>query len=301
MGSGKVLMNRALASKTGSDSLEDKVANLATSVAPVTGVIYGYLRQNHLQSGLAGCLALSDAYFGDQSEERHGIAYRCFERLANANATSPLVYSELASLNIQAKSEHYGYPANASEDEAMKFARRAVRAGPSSPYAHRAMGFIYVRKGDRGESIRWMRKAYELNTFDLSMTASYGYALVFAGEYATGAAVLQRAVDASSAHPTWWDYYLFLARFMLDDMDGASRATDALLASNKSHYLAARLIIAHSQGDEKRADAIASELAGSFPKFAADPGTVLRKANYPTDLTVKFVDALKVAGIGGSS
>ena len=70
-----------------------------------------------------------------------------------------------------------------------------------------------------------MRKAYELNTYDLSMAASYGYALVFSGDYREGASILQRAVDASSAHPTWWDYGLFLAEFMLDDMDKASRAS----------------------------------------------------------------------------
>jgi Tfp pilus assembly protein PilF len=302
LGSGRILINRALsASDTGSETLQDKVANLATSIAPIPGVIHSYLRQNGLQSGLGRCLSLSEAYFLDQTKERHGAAYRCFERFAAAHARSPLVYSELASLTIQARTEHYDYPADASEETAMRLARKAVQLGPTSPYAHRAMGFIYAHKGDHGGSIRWMRKAYELNTFDLTVTASYGYALVFSGKYADGAAVLQRAVNASSAHPAWWDYNLFLARFMLDDMDGASRATDALLLSNKSHYLAARLVIAHEQGDEQEAEALASEITDAYPKFAADPGRMLRKANYPSDLTMKFVDALKVAGIGGSS
>ena len=112
-----------------------------------------------------------------------------------------------------------------------------------------------------------MRKAYELNTYDLSMAASYGYALVFSGDYREGASILQRAVDASSAHPTWWDYGLFLAEFMLDDMDKASRATDALLMPKKSHYLAARLIVAQSRGDHQSAGALAAELVGTYPQF----------------------------------
>jgi hypothetical protein len=133
------------------------------------------------------------------------------------------------------------------------------------------------------------------------MAASYGYALVFAGDYREGAAILQRAVDASSAHPTWWDYGLFLAEFMLDDMDKASRAADALLMPKKSHYLAARLVVAQVRGDHQRTGALAAELVGAYPKFAADPCAVFENANYPPDLARKFTDALKLAGIGSAS
>ena len=202
---------------------------------------------------------------------RHLAAYQCLEKLVGGDAKSPLVYSELAALHIEAETDHYPYPANPSDEQAMALARRAVQIGPTSPYAHRAVGFVYSQMDNRPESIRWMRKAYELNTYDLSMAASYGYALVFAGDYREGASILQRAVDASSAHPTWWDYGLFLAEFMLDDMDKASRAADALLMPKKSHYLAARLIVAQSRGDRERAGALAAELGGTYPKFAADP------------------------------
>ena len=45
----------------------------------------------------------------------------------------------------------------------MSLARRAVQMGPTSPYAHRAYGYLNSRLGNSEESIRWMRKAYELN------------------------------------------------------------------------------------------------------------------------------------------
>ena len=57
-----------------------------------------------------------------------------------------------------------------------------------------------------------MRKAYELNPYDLSMAAAYGYGLIFSGNYKNGTPILQHAVEASSAHPTWWDYGLFLGK-----------------------------------------------------------------------------------------
>jgi len=301
-GSGMVLLSRVLpASSVGPDNAADTVADVASGVAPVSGLIYGYLEQGGLQSALTKCLSLNDAYYMEQGPARHLAAYQCLERLVGNDAKSPLVYSELSALHIEAKTDHYPYPANPSDEQAMALARRAVQIGPTSPYAHRAVGFVYARMSNRPESIRWMRKAYELNTYDLSMAASYGYALVFAGDYREGASILQRAIDASSAHPTWWDYGLFLAEFMLDDMDKASRAADALIMPKKSHYLAARLVVAQARGDRDRVGALAAELASTFPRFAADPRATLEKANYPEDLLTKLTDALKLAGIGEAS
>ena len=85
-----------------------------------------------------------------------------------------------------------------------------------------------------------MRKAYELNTYDLSMAAAYGYALIFSGNYATARRSCARAVEASSAHPSWWDYGLFLGQFMLGDMQAAARAGEPLATIKRSHYIAAR-------------------------------------------------------------
>ena len=200
---------------------------------------------------------------------------------------------------VEARTDHYPYPANPSDEQAMALARRAVQLDPTSPYAHRAVGFVYSRMGNRAESIRWMRKAYELNTYDLSMAASYGYALVFSGDYREGASILQRAVDASSAHPTWWDYGLFLAEFMLDDMDKASRATDALLMSKKSHYLAARLIVAQSQGDHAARRCACRRVGQHLSAVSLQiRARRSRAAAIPRRLTRKLADALKQAGIG---
>jgi predicted Zn-dependent protease len=152
--------------------------------------------------------------------------------------------------------------------------------------------------GNKSEAIGWMRKAYELNPFDLSGAASYGYALVFSGNYQEGAVVLQRAVDTSTVHPCWWDYSLFLARFMTGEIDKASQAADALSIQKKWQYVAAQLVAAHAQGDEERAGELVAQLVSSYPKFAANPEAAFQDDNYPPELALKFVDALRAAGIG---
>lgn len=303
VGSGRVLMSRNLTLEdTDPAEVEDKVAGMLSSTVPASGIIYGYIDQLGLEKGLVACLLLNDAYYLDQNAGTHEAAYRCLETMADAGAKSPLVYSELAVLHLEAVTDGYAYPPGASAETALTLAHRALQIAATSPYAHRAYGYINSRIGNSAESIRWMRKAYELNTYDLSMAAAYGYGLIFAGDYIAGTPIIQRAVEESSAHPTWWDYGLFLGAFMVGDRDMAARATQALTPTEmKSHYLAARVLAARFAGDDALARALVDELTARFPKFAADPRKVFAERRYPADLTDRLVEALRDAGLGSAT
>ena len=299
----RVLLSRNLATtETAPGKVEDRIAGMLSSTVLASGTIYGYIEQAGLQTGLTRCMLLDEAYYQDQNAKSHEEAYRCLDALAEQDAKSPLVYAELASLQLEAVTDGYAYPPGASIDKATAFAHKAVLKGATSAAAHRAYGYLNSRLGNSEESIRWMRKAYELNTYDLSMAAAYGYGLIFAGRYGQGTPIMTRAVEASSAHPTWWDFGLFLGAFMEGDTERAARAASALMTTAaKSHYLAARLIAAKATGDEKGRQAALSELAANFPKFAANPRKAFVERNYPPDLTDRLVAALRDAGLGGGS
>lgn len=300
--SGKMLLSRTIdLDPSGGPPIADRIADLLSTTIPVSGVLYQAVEQERPSDGLVRCLLLNDAYYLDQDEARHRAAYTCFEALDAAGVLSPLIYSELASLHQEAVTDGYAYPAGASQDQAFAYARRALRMGSSSAYAHRALGFLFNRAGKGEEALRWMRKAYELNTYDLSMAAALGYAQVFQGQYREGEPILARAVEAASAHPTWWDYSLFLARFMNDDTDGAARAAAALVGVKRQHYLAAQMIVAHRGGDAAKAAAIGEDIRRSYPRFAADPGTALTNASYPPGLVDRLVAAMREAGLGPAS
>ncbi|TIX73492.1 MAG: hypothetical protein E5V25_05245, partial [Mesorhizobium sp.] len=255
---------------------------ILSSAVPASGTIYNYIEQSGLQTGLTECLLLNDKYYLDQGAKTHEAAYRCLENLINRDAKSSLVYSELATLHLEAATDHYAYPAGATIEQAMSLARRAVQMGPTSPYAHRAYGYLNSRLGNSEESIRWMHKAYELNPYDLSMAAAYAYGLIFAGRYREGTPILAHAAETSSAHPTWWDYGLFVGQFMAGDMNKAALASDALQATpTKSHYLAARLIGANATGRNQLAHELADEMTVKFPKFTADPRATFVERRYP--------------------
>ncbi|CCV09028.1 Tetratricopeptide TPR_2 repeat protein [Mesorhizobium metallidurans STM 2683] len=300
---GRVLLSRNLPAAASTPSaVEDSVADILSSAIPASGTIYNYIEESGTQNGLTECLRLNDKYYLDQSAKTHEAAYRCLENLVNLGAKSSLVYSELASLHLEAVTKNYAYPPGATIEQAMALAHRAAQMGPTSPYAHRAYGYLYSRLGNSEESIRWMRKAYELNPYDLSMAAAYGNGLIFAGRYSQGTPILAHAVEISSAHPTWWDYGLFVGAFMLGDMNRATIASDALrTTATKSHYLAARLIGAKAAGRDQLALELADELTAKFPKFAADPRTTFVDRRYPADLTDRLVGALHAAGIGSGS
>lgn len=299
---GMVLMSRRFSPAASSnEALDDQVADMLSAAVPASGVIYGFIEQKKLHAGLTECLLRNDDYYLDQTPEKHRAAFDCFKRLLDAGAKSPLVYSEMAALLLETITDGYAYPRGGTLDEAVALAYRGVLTGPNSPYAHRSYGFINARAGNTAESIRWMRKAYELNTFDLSMAAAYGYALIHSGDYAAGSPIMQRAVEASSSHPSWWDYSLFLGAFMLGDAERAARATEVLVSGKRSHYIAARIIAAQWAGDRDQAALLLKELAGAYPEFSKNPRAAFQRASYPADLTERLVEALRAAGLDSAS
>ncbi|MER9348172.1 hypothetical protein [Mesorhizobium sp. M0227] len=303
MASGRVLLSRNL---TPADSapaaVEDRIADMLSSALPASGTIYNYIEQTGTPNGLTQCLLLNGKYYLDQNARTHEAAYRCLEKLANGGTKSSLVYSELASLHLEAVSDHYAYPPNATIETAVEFAHRGVQMGPTSPYAHRSYGYVSSRLGNTDEAIRWMRKAYELNPYDFGMAAAYGYGLIFAGRYAEGTPILDHAAETFSGHPTWWDYGLFVGEFMLGDMNKAVAASMALrTTATKSHYLAARLVGAKAAGQDHLVSTLLKQLTTEFPKFAADPRATFVERKYPADLTDRLVQALRAAGLGSPS
>ncbi len=300
---GRVLLSRNLTSAESAPGvIESNIASLLTSTVPASGAIYSYIDQSDIRTSQIGCLVLDDRYYLDMGAKSHEAAYRCLEKLANGGTKSALVYAELASLHLEAVTGHYAYPPDATLEKAMSLAHRAVQMGPMSPHAHRTYGYLNSRLGNTDEAIRWMRKAYELNPYDLGMAAAYGYGLIFAGKYDEGTPILGHAVEAFSSHPTWWDYGLFVGAFMQGDMKKAAIASESLrTTASKSHYLAARLIGARISGRDKLAGELANELTVEFPKFAADPRATFIDRKYPADLTERLVQSLRAAGIGNPS
>lgn len=300
--SGEVIVSRLIpAELLTPDRIDNMVADVITSTLPVSGALYSYLEGKGLQRGLTRCLLLNDDYYLDQSEDKHKAAYECFDALLQAGAYSPMIFSELAALQLEAVTDKYAYPPDASMEKGLQMARRAVQMAPTSPYAHRAYGFLYTRMGIPGEALKWTKKAYELGRYDMNMAAAYGYALIMTGDYPEGTRVMEEAVTDSSARPSWWDYTLFLGATMTGNAELAGEASDSLTATRRPHYLAARFIVATQRGNATAANQLRAELTEKHKKFVADPRAFYEKADYPADMVDRLVDGLREAGLAAQS
>lgn len=294
--SGKLLLSRNLVTMERSQTeLEDEVADFLTSVTPVSGVIYASVAEDAAETPLIRCLILNELYYREPTAVAHQEVYECLQEFVKGDVTSSLAYSELAGLHIHAISGRYEYLKDASEAQALAFARMAVQLGPNSPYAHRSMGYVLSRSSTPDEAMRWTRKAYELNMFDLSVAASYGYELIFDGLYDEGTPILKRAVQAASAHPPWWDYGLALGNLMRDELRESANAVAALSASPRAHYRALRLVVAQELGLDKEAESLLDQMRRGNKNFVADPLGFFQRGQYPADLTERLMKSLTQA------
>lgn len=300
--SGTVLLSRNLNTRDRSEAeLEDEVADLLTTVTPVSGVIYASVAEDGAETKLIRCLILNELYYRDPKAAAHQEVYQCLRDVVDGNVKSSLAYSELAGLHMQAISARYSHLPDATEAQALAFSRMAVQLAPNSPYAHRSMGYVLSRSSTPDEAMRWTRKAYELNMFDLSVAASYGYELIFDGIYDEGTPILQRAVNAASAHPPWWDYALALGHLMRDETQAAANTAAALSASPRAHYRALRLVLAQELGLASEVEVLLGQLRRGNANFIADPLNFFERGGYPEDMTQRLLQGLREAGLVDAS
>lgn len=293
--SGRDIAGATFNPQQSAEDMDLDFARLVNSSFPVSGAIYAHIEETRATNPLTECLVLENRFFLNLRAEDHAAAHDCFDELARKGAKSPLVWAELADLEVAAVTGNLGHPADASLEKAVRYARKAVELGPNSAAAFRAEGYVLDRTGDRQAGLEWMRKAAEINPYDMSLLASVGNSLVLGGDYEKGFDLLSRAVRVAPVHPYWWDYAEFLGALMTDKQDAAWRAADALVDSDRRHYLAARLVAATGRGRTAEAGEIAATLASHDREFVADPMAAFLKARYAPELAERFAKAIKAA------
>ncbi len=143
--------------------------------------------------------------------------------------------------------------------------------GATSASAHRAYGFMMSRTGRPQEAVAGPGKPTNSSVRPQHGSETYGYTLILAANYADGRPVIEHAIELSPAHPSWWDYGLFLGSFML------ATSTVPPLLPNPWQRRNARItsrrgfIVADLTGKRDAVVPLLKELMREFPKFAADP------------------------------
>lgn len=278
------------------EELNDHISRILSRFLPVGGAIYAFLESDGRLNPLTQCLALSSAYFSDQNQERHRVAYDCHKKLLDEGVRSALSYANLASLSVKSVTDGYDYPPGTTLDDAIRLGRRGVELAPLSARVHRSMAWALQVSGEHSAALHEIRGAHAFNPYDLGIAASYGNTLVSVGDFPLAVSVLERAAKAAPVHPTWWDYALFVAAFQTGRDDLVSLSTRNLAGRERSHYCAARLIAAHMEGNEDVRRKMLAELAGDKGSFSRDPLAFYSRV-MPRHAAQKMVAALDEAGL----
>jgi len=277
-------------------ALNQHVSRITSRFLPVGGVIYAFLETENRLNPLTQCLVLASAYFNKQDAQRHHDAYQCAEELLAQGLNSALVFANLASLTAEVITDDYSYPPDAGFDKAIAYGRRAVELAPGSSQAQRSLSWALQAAGETEPALDVIREAHALNPYDLSIAASYGNALIAAGDFEKAVTIMERTTQASPVHPTWWDFATFVAAFETGRYDLVSLSSRNLVGHERTHYCAARLIAADLEGDTQLRDEMLAEITKSGGHFFRDPLAFYRRI-MPEAAAEKLVSALRDAGL----
>ncbi|MEM1377987.1 MAG: tetratricopeptide repeat protein [Pseudomonadota bacterium] len=276
-----------------------EVAGVLTTLLPEDGVLYrdAEVRENLSDAGL--CLSRVAEFFALQSATQFSEALACVDEQIASDEMNALMHAQRANLIVEGDRNRYERGAFLSIEDALQSANRAVDLQPLLPQSHRALGNVLLARGDLPPAVDAFQRAYDLNPFDLSLVASYGFALYQADECAQAVGFLDQATGSVIGHPSWWDYTKFLCAFDVNDRETMAAAAIGLARFDRSYYVAARAISAHLNGDFRLQETLIERLSQMNTGLTRDPFSYYDRF-LPERLATRMADALVAAGFVGS-
>jgi adenylate cyclase len=135
----------------------------------------------------------------------------------------------------------------AKRDEAFtalwRYARAAVDADPTEPWAYWALAYAHLYAGDHDQSLAAYEKALALNPNDADVLVEYGWTLAFAGRAEEGIRRMREALRLNPHYPEWYLNDLALGYLVAHDHEEAVAALSQIASPSRGDrlYLAAAL------------------------------------------------------------
>ena len=274
-----------------------------TSVATPEGVVYADIVARGEANPMLDCMLKVRNYYDESNLPNHQVAYECTRDYSERENPPGLLTAIYGGLVAEAAGKDFATPGVPTDrekamDMALEIALKGIDIDPLSARSAREVGFVYSWKGLLPAMTEWFERANELNTYDTSVTASYGYGLVMTGEFKKAAVILEDAIEATPRHPAWWDFYQALALIMEERFQEAGEVIAPLeMSHRKLLYHMLNTVIAVRKGDRYRAAYSVRQLKVHYPKFAADLAGNFEHRHYPRNLINRLVEALQKSRI----
>ncbi|MGR9135750.1 adenylate cyclase [Rhizobium leguminosarum] len=306
---GEILWSQIYDENMGSGDLfaiQADVANrVATAIAQPNGVIAqeDVANQPPDDLGAYACTLSFYTYRTELSPERHRQVRDCLE---SAVARYPSFATAWAMLSIVYLDEdRFDFNARRGSsipiERSLVAARRAIQLDPGSTRAHQALMMALFFNQQLDEALRVGELALATNPNDTELLGEFGTRVAMGGDWARGAALLERAIVLNPGGGGYYHGTRALAAFMLNDGKTAvAEIRQADLQKFPLFHLVAAVIYAEN-GFEAEARREGAKFVEMRPDFLPNLAAELQSRNVRPVDQERFSAAIRKAGLAISS
>jgi TolB-like protein/Tfp pilus assembly protein PilF len=277
--------------------------DLVSRIVATVGDPHGILPHNMSESlrGKTGELTPYEAVlrsfgFGYRSTpEEHAAVREGLERAVRANPGSADAWAMLALIYAH-EHAHELNPLPDPLGRALRAARRAVDIAPTNAMAYDALAWALFFRREFPAFRVAAEQSIALNPLSSPTLAGLGTLTAYAGDWAKGCALVERAVQLNPRHPGWYRFALFTNAYRNRDYQGA---VDIALKLNLPDFYVTHEVLAAAYGQLGRREEAAGELRDLLrlkPDYPATARAKVEKWLDPT-LVEHWMDGLRKAGL----
>ncbi len=222
-----------------------------------------------------------------------------FKEAITLDPALSIAHAYLATIMLQGV--HYGWIRSTSElwRSAMTLAETSVRLDPRSSFAFVILAYLHAMEGHYEAAQDAIRKAVELNPYDMGARGVQGVCHLFVGEHRQAIELFSMAAQRGNSDPRYqWAALSAFSHYLLGQYDAALSWAREALYSNPNHLqaLAIRAAALAQQGRPGEAAKATEVLLGSHPGLTVERHLRNFRWKNPADIA-HYRDGLVKAGV----
>lgn len=267
---------------------------LATRLAEPFGIIHADARR-FAPTTATKCLYGAIDLRRDMQPDDTGTIRNCLETIVSRQ---PDFHPAWSLLSLLLSGEPGSGPPNdrGAVDRALLAAGMAVRLAPGNARAQQAMMDALALRGDTKGAESAGREARLANPYDPDIAADFGALLVQFGRPSEGLPLLQQAIEQGAGEVSWYQFFAFLARYMLQagPVNGTELPFIAIADSFYGEFY--RALVAARAADGTALGEAREGMAKAAPDFARDPRAYLRAHGFGDEVAARLLKDIGSAG-----
>lgn len=222
-----------------------------------------------------------------------------FKEAITLDPTLSIAHAYLATIMVQGV--HYGWIRSTGElwCSAMTLAETSVRLDPRSSFAFSILAYLQAMEGHDEAAQDAIRKAVELNPYDMGARGVQGVCHLVVGEHRQAIELFSMAAQRGNSDPRYqWAALSAFSHYLLGQYDAALSWSREALYSNPNHLqvLAIRAAALAQQGRTGEAAKATEVLLGNHPGLTVERHLRNFRWKKPADIA-HYRDGLLKAGV----